>query len=38
LKYQRSTTIEPYFAATIETWPAKYETLYKWNRKQLQNL
>jgi len=38
LKNQRSTIIEPYFAATIETGPAKYETLYKWNRKLLQNL
>jgi len=27
LKHQHSTTIELYFAATIETWPAKYETL-----------
>jgi len=23
LKHHHSTTIEPYFAATIETWPAK---------------
>jgi len=28
LKYQHSTTIEPYFAATIGTWPAKYKMLF----------
>jgi len=33
LKYQHSTTIEPYFAATIETWPAKYETLSEMKHK-----
>jgi len=27
LKYQHSTTIEPYFAATTETLTARYETL-----------
>jgi len=27
LKYQHPATIEMYFAATIETWPSKYETL-----------
>jgi len=27
LKYQHSTTIEPYFAAIIETLTARYETL-----------
>jgi len=35
---ETATTIEPYLAATIKIWPAKYETLTTgWNRNQLQN-
>jgi len=38
LKYQHSTTIEPYFAAIIEKDLPNTKRFYKWNRKQLKNV
>jgi len=38
LKYQHSTTIETYFAATIENDLPNTKRFYKWIRKQLKNV